>query len=98
MLAVLNQHCRPDSVTNAFTTLMSLFNNVQGESESIVEVDLYIVNLLANKRALMERVNRLCARCCTQHLTHLLPRLLLGGVSHPRTLLSPVALAPLLLV
>ena len=65
MLAVLNQHCRPDSVTNAFTTLMSLFNNVQGESESIVEVDLYIVNLLANKRALMERVNRLCARCCT---------------------------------
>ena len=32
--------------------------------------NLYIVNLLANKRALTERVNRLCARCCTQHLTH----------------------------
>jgi hypothetical protein len=31
---------------------------------------IYIVNLLANKRALTERVNRLCARCCTQHLTH----------------------------
>ena len=37
MLAVLNQHCRPDSVTNAFTTLMSLFNAVQGDSEPIVE-------------------------------------------------------------
>jgi hypothetical protein len=37
MLAVLNQHCRPDSVTNAFTTRMSLFNDVQGESEPIVE-------------------------------------------------------------
>jgi hypothetical protein len=33
---------------------------------------IYIVNLLANKRALTERVNRLCARCCTQHLTHTL--------------------------
>jgi len=31
---------------------------------------IYIVNLLANKRALTERVNRLCAWCCTQHLTH----------------------------
>jgi hypothetical protein len=39
---------------------------------------IYIVNLLANKRALTERVNRLCARCCTQHLTHTptFPRLL----------------------
>jgi hypothetical protein len=37
MLAVLNQHCRPDSGTNAFTTLMSLFNDVQGDSEPIVE-------------------------------------------------------------
>ena len=37
MLAVLNQHCHPDSVTNAFTTCMSLFNDVQGESEPIVE-------------------------------------------------------------
>ena len=31
---------------------------------------IYIVNLLANKRVLTERVNRLCAQCCTQHLTH----------------------------
>jgi len=30
----------------------------------------YIVNLFANKRVLMEQVNRLYARCCTQHLTH----------------------------
>ncbi len=37
MLAVLNQHCRPDSVANAFTTLMSLFNDVQSDSKSILE-------------------------------------------------------------
>ena len=37
MIDVLNCHCRPDSVTNAFTTLMSLFNDVQGEAESIIE-------------------------------------------------------------
>jgi hypothetical protein len=30
---------------------------------------IYIVNLFANKRVLMEQVNRLCARSCTQHLT-----------------------------
>jgi hypothetical protein len=33
--------------------------------------NLYIVNLLlANKRALTERVNKLCTRCCSQHLAH----------------------------
>ena len=37
MIGVLNRHCRPDSVTTAFTTLMSLFNNVQGDIEPIVE-------------------------------------------------------------
>ena len=37
MIDVLNRHCRPDSVTDAFTTLMSLFNDVQGDSEPIVE-------------------------------------------------------------
>ena len=37
MLDVLNRHCRPDSVTDAFATLMSLFNDVQGDSEPIVE-------------------------------------------------------------
>ncbi len=31
---------------------------------------IYIVNLFAKKQALMEQVNRLCVRCCTQHLTH----------------------------
>ncbi len=38
MIDVLNPHCRPDSVTNAFTTLMSLFNDVQGDSEPIVKI------------------------------------------------------------
>jgi hypothetical protein len=36
MLATLNQHCQPDSVANAFTTLMLLFNNSMGESEEIM--------------------------------------------------------------
>ncbi len=35
MLAALNQHCRPDSVANAFTTLLSLFNDGMGETEEI---------------------------------------------------------------
>ena len=37
MIDVLNRHCRPDSVTNAFTTLMSLFNDAQGDTEPILE-------------------------------------------------------------
>jgi hypothetical protein len=37
MIDVLNCHCRPDSVTDAFTTLMSLFNDVQGDSKPIIE-------------------------------------------------------------
>jgi hypothetical protein len=37
MLAVLNQHCRPDTIANAFSTLMSLFNNVQGHLEPVLE-------------------------------------------------------------
>ena len=37
MLAVLDQHCHPDTIVNAFSMLMSLFNNVQGLSESILE-------------------------------------------------------------
>jgi hypothetical protein len=36
MLAVRNQHCHPDSVANAFTTLMLLFNDSMGESEEII--------------------------------------------------------------
>jgi hypothetical protein len=36
MLAALNQHCRPNSVANAFTTLMSFYNNSMGESEEIM--------------------------------------------------------------
>jgi hypothetical protein len=37
MLATLMQHCRPDTVTNDFSSLLSLFNDVQGDSESIIE-------------------------------------------------------------
>ncbi len=36
MLAALNQHCQPNSVANAFTTLMLLFNNRMGKSEEIM--------------------------------------------------------------
>jgi len=38
MLAVLDQHCRPDTIANAFSTLMSLFNEVQGPLEPILEL------------------------------------------------------------
>ncbi len=31
------QHCRPDSVANAFTSLLSLFNDVQGSDEPILQ-------------------------------------------------------------
>ncbi len=37
MLPTLMQHCRPDTVSNAFTSLLSMFNDVQGEAESIIE-------------------------------------------------------------
>ncbi len=36
MLDALNQHCRPDFVANAFTTLLSLFNDNMGKSEEIM--------------------------------------------------------------
>jgi hypothetical protein len=36
MLATLEQHCCPDTVSNAFTTLMSLLNDVQGESKEVL--------------------------------------------------------------
>jgi hypothetical protein len=37
MLAAISQHCRPDSVANAFTSLLSLFNDVQGNDEPILQ-------------------------------------------------------------
>jgi hypothetical protein len=37
MLAVLTQHCRPDSMSNVFTSLLSLFNNVQGNNKPILQ-------------------------------------------------------------
>jgi hypothetical protein len=37
MLATLIQHCCPDSVSNTFTSLLSLFNDVQGETESTLK-------------------------------------------------------------
>ncbi len=37
MLAALTQHCWPDTVSNAFASLLSLFNDVQGKAESILE-------------------------------------------------------------
>ncbi len=37
MLAALTQHCRPDTVSNTFASLLSLFNDVQRKAESILE-------------------------------------------------------------
>ena len=36
MLAALNHHCCTETVSTAFSSLMSLFNKIQGESESIL--------------------------------------------------------------
>ncbi len=36
MLAALNQHCCPDLVANAFTTLLLIFNDSMGASEEIM--------------------------------------------------------------
>jgi hypothetical protein len=36
MLAALTAYCRPDSVANAFSSLLSLFNRIQGEDEPIL--------------------------------------------------------------
>ncbi len=48
MLAALNQHCHPDLVANAFTTLMSLFNDSMSESEEITASQLWF-NRMINK-------------------------------------------------
>ena len=45
MIDVLNRHCRPDSVKDALTTLMSLFNDVQGDSKPIARFDGMIMNM-----------------------------------------------------
>jgi hypothetical protein len=37
MLAALSQHCHPDLVANAFTSLLSLFNDVQGNDKPILQ-------------------------------------------------------------
>jgi hypothetical protein len=36
MLAALNHHCCPNLVSNAFTTLLLLFNDSMGKSEEIM--------------------------------------------------------------
>jgi hypothetical protein len=37
MLATHDQHCHPDTVSNAFSSLLSLFNKMQGDNEPILE-------------------------------------------------------------
>jgi hypothetical protein len=37
MLTALSQHCHPDLVLNAFTSLRSNFNDVQGQDEPILQ-------------------------------------------------------------
>ncbi len=37
MLVTLDQHCHPNTVSNAFSSLLSLFNEVQGDNEPILE-------------------------------------------------------------
>jgi hypothetical protein len=55
-LAALDQHCCPELVLNAFGCLMSLFNDVQGENESIWEYrscfDSFVNDLSCSKVAI----------------------------------------------
>ncbi len=37
MLAMLDQHCHPNTVSNAFSSFLSLFNEVQKDGEPILE-------------------------------------------------------------
>jgi hypothetical protein len=46
MLAVLNQHCHPDLVANAFMTLMSNFNDNMSKSEDIMAFQLRFNGML----------------------------------------------------
>jgi hypothetical protein len=60
MLAALIQQCRPDTVSNAFASLLSLFNDVQGEPERILEYCLRFDGLTLE------------LSCCKVVLPHLL--------------------------
>jgi hypothetical protein len=46
MLAVLEQHCYPDTVSYAFTTLMSLFKNVQEVLEEVLQFFSWIDRMI----------------------------------------------------
>jgi hypothetical protein len=50
ILMVLNQHCCPDTVANAFMTLMSLFNDIKSKAEPIMKfcswVDSMVMDML----------------------------------------------------
>jgi hypothetical protein len=48
MLAVLNQHWRPNSVANAFTTLLLLFNDSMGTSEEIMAFRSWFDEMIKN--------------------------------------------------
>ncbi len=48
MLAALNQHCHPDSVTNAFTTLLLLFNDSMGASKEIMAIRSWFDGMVNN--------------------------------------------------
>ncbi len=70
MLAALIQHCCPDSVSNAFASLLSLFNDVQGDSESILEYRSCFDGLTL----------KLCSRCKVTLPTLLSVMLFLRGI------------------
>jgi hypothetical protein len=48
MLDALNQHCRPDSVSNAFSTLLLLFNDSMGESEETMAFHSHFDGIVDN--------------------------------------------------
>ena len=46
MPATLDQHCRPNTLSNAYSFLLSLFNEVQGDSERILEYQFHFYGLI----------------------------------------------------
>jgi hypothetical protein len=70
LLAVLNQHCCPDSVANAFTTLILLFNDSMGESEEIMAFRLRfdgMVNNMSHYKIILPPVLMVMFFLCSLH-------------------------------
>jgi hypothetical protein len=70
MLAMLNQHFRPNSVANSFTTVMSLFNSSMGKLEEIMAFKSWfdgMVNNMSRCKIILPPVLMLMFFLCSLH-------------------------------